>query len=108
MSGALGADMQPPHNVVVEAVITQCVRKAMKDRLIVIATAAYVVALALSSQLAESRTLRSHPGAAIGTPGTENKANPIPVYRGKSIHGGRSAMATTPGEANKGNRRGDS
>jgi hypothetical protein len=78
----------------------------MEDRLILIATAAYVVALALSPQLAESRTLRSHPGAAIGTPGAENKANPILVYRGKGVHRGRSAMATSRGEANKGNGKG--
>ena len=78
----------------------------MNDRLILIASAVFLVASVLSPQQTESRTLKSHPGAAIGTPGAENKANPIPVYRGKGVHRGRSAMATTPGEANKGNRKG--
>ena len=71
--------------------------------LIALATA---VALILSFQhAAEARSLT---GAAIGTPGAENKGNPITVHKGSRtrVHHGISANATTPGEESKGNRKG--
>jgi hypothetical protein len=65
----------------------------MEDKLILISASAMLIALALGAQPAESRTtLHSNPGAAIGTPGAANKANPIPVQRNKTVHRSRSEM----------------
>jgi hypothetical protein len=94
----------PRRQSCVEAKPTHSVRKPpMKINLTLIALS---VALILGlPHPAESRSLN---GAAIGTPGAENKGNPIPVHKGSHthVHRGISANATTPGEESKGNRKG--
>jgi hypothetical protein len=77
----------------------------MKINLTLIALSTAVALILSLPHAAEARSLN---GAGIGTPGAENKGNPIPVHKGSHsrVHHGISASATTPGEESKGNRKG--
>jgi hypothetical protein len=69
---------------------------------------ASILGVAHAADTSEPQT-QPVPGATIGTPGAENKGNPIPVPDEASratIDQGSSANATTPGEESKGNTKG--
>ena len=62
-------------------------------------------ALTFGIALAADTNAPSVPGAAIGTPGSENKGTPIPVPNqatGSTVDKGGNPTATTPAEENKG------
>ena len=70
---------------------------------------ASILSVAHAADTSEPGKTRPDTGATIGTPGAENKGNPIPVPDEASratIDQGSSANATTPGEESKGNTKG--
>jgi hypothetical protein len=77
-----------------------------------LAAAAALIALSFGvAQAADTAPAANQPdtGAGIGTPGAENKGNPIPVPDQASqapVGAGQSATDTTPGEQTKGETRG--
>ena len=75
----------------------------MKINLTLIALSAALASILSLPHVAEARSLN---GAGIGTPGAENKGNPIPVPKGSHTRVHHSASTTTPGEESKGNRKG--
>jgi hypothetical protein len=79
--------------------------RPMKINLTLIALSTALASILSLPHVAECRSLN---GAGIGSPGAENKGNPIPVPKGSHtrVHHGISANTTTPGEESKGNRKG--
>ena len=84
-------------------------RIPMRTILTLTASAALLASILGVAHAADTSKTRPDTGATIGTPGAENKGNPIPVPDEASratIDQGSSANATTPGEESKGNTKG--
>jgi hypothetical protein len=76
----------------------------MRTNVTLIAFAAFL-ALTFGIAHAADTNAPSTPGAAVGTPGSENKGAPIPVppqAPGGTVDKGKSGLETTPAEENKG------
>jgi hypothetical protein len=76
----------------------------MRMNVTLIASAVFI-ALTFGIAHAGDTNAPSTTGAAVGTPGSENKGNPIPVpdqATGGTVDKGSSPSATTPAEESKG------
>jgi len=76
----------------------------MRTNVTLIASAVFF-ALTFGIAHAADTNAPSTTGAAVGTPGSENKGNPIPVpdqATGSTADQGNSPTATTPAEESKG------
>ena len=81
----------------------------MRTILTLTASAALLASILGVAHAADTSKTRPDTGATIGTPGSENKGNPIAVPDESSratINQGSSANATTPGEESKVNTKG--
>jgi hypothetical protein len=79
----------------------------MRTNLTLIASAVFLALTLGVAHAGDTSASQPNTGAAIGTPGAENKGNPIPVppqATGGPVDQGKdsSAKATTPAEENKG------
>ena len=76
----------------------------MRTNVTLIASALFL-ALTFGIAHAADTNAPSTTGAAVGTPGSENKGNPIPApdqATGGTVDKGTNPTATTPGEESKG------
>jgi hypothetical protein len=77
----------------------------MKTNVTLIASAVFLTLTLGIAHAADTNAPSGNTGAAVGTPGSENKGNPIPVpdqATGGTVDKGSNASTTTPAEENKG------
>jgi hypothetical protein len=81
----------------------------MRMNLTLMAPAFFALTLGVAHAADAPSTNQPNTGAAVGTPGTESKGNPIPVppqaTGGTADQGKGGASATTPAEESKGNNK---